>query len=78
MCDFCHTIGDSVTKNLAEAVRSRMVVGMMGWNVHEQGWWRKGPLTPEEDKLLIEYVSLHGEGRWSSVAKSAGMYLILY
>ncbi|CDP02338.1 unnamed protein product [Coffea canephora] len=51
-----------------------MVVGMMGWNVHEQGWWRKGPWTPEEDKLLIEYVSLHGEGRWSSVAKSAGLH----
>ncbi|XP_027077645.1 MYB-like transcription factor EOBII isoform X1 [Coffea arabica] len=50
-----------------------MVVGMMGWNVHEQGWWRKGPWTPEEDKLLKEYVSLHGEGRWSSVAKSAGL-----
>nr|WPD49223.1 MYB48 [Betula platyphylla] len=35
--------------------------------------WRKGPWTPEEDKLLSEYVSLHGEGRWSSVARSAGL-----
>ncbi|KAI3921289.1 hypothetical protein MKX01_001426 [Papaver californicum] len=35
--------------------------------------WRKGPWTAEEDKLLIEYVSLHGEGRWNSVAKFAGL-----
>ncbi|CAI9109892.1 OLC1v1009815C1 [Oldenlandia corymbosa var. corymbosa] len=45
---------------------------MMGWGVSEQGW-RKGPWTPEEDKLLTEYVNLHGEGRWSSVARSAGL-----
>ncbi|CAN4079501.1 unnamed protein product [Withania somnifera] len=50
------------------------MVGMMGWgaNSDEQGW-RKGPWTPEEDKLLSEYVNLHGEGRWSSVARSAGL-----
>ncbi|KAF9684015.1 hypothetical protein SADUNF_Sadunf04G0073800 [Salix dunnii] len=34
----------------------------------EQGW-RKGPWTPEEDKLLSEYVKLNGEGRWSSVSR---------
>ncbi|KAA8530469.1 hypothetical protein F0562_005178 [Nyssa sinensis] len=46
------------------------MVGLMGWGVSEQGW-RKGPWTPEEDKLLTEYVRLHGEGRWSCVARSA-------
>ncbi|XP_028764739.1 transcription factor WER-like [Neltuma alba] len=35
--------------------------------------WKKGPWTLEEDKLLSEYVSLHGEGRWSSVAKFTGL-----
>uniref|UniRef100_A0A2N9HT60 MYB transcription factor n=1 Tax=Fagus sylvatica TaxID=28930 RepID=A0A2N9HT60_FAGSY len=45
---------------------------MLGWGMPEQGW-RKGPWTPEEDKLLSEYVSLHGEGRWSSVARSSGL-----
>ena len=40
--------------------------------------WRKGPWTPEEDKLLSEYVSLHGEGRWSSVARSAGIHIYYY
>lgn len=34
--------------------------------------WKKGPWTLEEDELLNEYVSLHGEGRWSSVAKFTG------
>lgn len=33
---------------------------------------RKGPWTPEEDKLLTEYVASSGEGRWSSVATCAG------
>ena len=49
------------------------MVAMMSWGIKapEQGW-RKGPWTPEEDKLLSEYVTLHGEGRWSSVARCAG------
>ena len=45
----------------------------MGFAVAEQGW-RKGPWTPEEDKLLVEYVSSYGEGRWSCVSKCAGTY----
>ncbi|KAK8717702.1 hypothetical protein V6N13_044960 [Hibiscus sabdariffa] len=44
----------------------------MGWEAPKIGL-RKGPWTPEEDKLLTEYVSLHGEGRWSSVARSTGL-----
>ncbi|XP_074306291.1 uncharacterized protein LOC141641531 [Silene latifolia] len=48
------------------------MVGLMGWVVGEQGW-RKGPWTPEEDKLLSQYVTLHGEGRWSSVSRCAGL-----
>lgn len=35
--------------------------------------WKKGPWTIEEDKLLTEYVNLHGEGRWSSVAQFTGL-----
>ncbi|KAI3452183.1 hypothetical protein Pfo_008848 [Paulownia fortunei] len=45
---------------------------MASWGVSEQGW-RKGPWTPEEDKLLVEYVSQHGEGRWSCASKYAGL-----
>ncbi|KAG6481222.1 transcription factor MYB2-like [Zingiber officinale] len=34
---------------------------------------RKGPWTVEEDLLLANYVSVHGEGRWDSVAKCSGL-----
>ncbi|KAE8664795.1 serpin-Z1B-like [Hibiscus syriacus] len=43
----------------------------MGWGAPKQAW-KKGPWSPEEDKLLTEYVNFHGEGRWSSVSKSTG------
>lgn len=33
---------------------------------------RKGPWTVEEDNLLMNYVAIHGEGRWNSVARCAG------
>ncbi|KAJ1435381.1 SANT/Myb domain [Sesbania bispinosa] len=46
---------------------------MMGSLAAEKLVLRKGPWTHEEDELLIEYVSLHGEGRWSSVAKLTGL-----
>ncbi|XP_024983876.1 transcription factor MYB2-like [Cynara cardunculus var. scolymus] len=36
-------------------------------------FWRKGPWTTEEDSLLTEHVKLHGEGRWNSVARLAGL-----
>ncbi|KAL3844576.1 hypothetical protein ACJIZ3_001979 [Penstemon smallii] len=50
------------------------MVQMGSWGNMEQGW-RKGPWTPEEDKLLIQYVSQNGEGRWSSVSSCAARYL---
>lgn len=48
----------------------------MGWGIPEQEW-RKGPWTPEEDRLLSEYVNLHGEGRWSSVSRCTGKFILL-
>ncbi|XP_023515003.1 transcription factor MYB62-like [Cucurbita pepo subsp. pepo] len=44
-----------------------------GWGKVEEEGWRKGPWTAEEDRLLIEYVRVHGEGRWNSVAQLAGL-----
>ncbi|XP_009794813.1 uncharacterized protein LOC107771351 [Nicotiana tabacum] len=45
---------------------------MKKWGVIEEEW-RKGPWTAEEDRLLIEYVNLHGEGRWNFVARLVGL-----
>ncbi|XP_009604711.1 MYB-like transcription factor EOBI [Nicotiana tomentosiformis] len=44
---------------------------MGNWRVIEEEW-RKGPWIAE-DRLLIEYINLHGEGRWNSVARLAGL-----
>ncbi|CAI9762750.1 unnamed protein product [Fraxinus pennsylvanica] len=44
----------------------------MGWDVIGGGW-RKGPWTAEEDRLLIQYVKLHGEGRWNNVSRLVGL-----
>ena len=53
-----------------------VMAGHMGWGILEEEGWRKGPWTAEEDRLLIEYVRLHGEGRWNSVARLAGNHLL--
>ncbi|GJV09571.1 transcription factor MYB62-like protein [Tanacetum coccineum] len=34
---------------------------------------RRGPWTLDEDNLLIQYITCHGEGRWNSLAKSSGL-----
>ncbi|KAJ8421664.1 hypothetical protein Cgig2_007969 [Carnegiea gigantea] len=34
---------------------------------------RRGPWTVEEDLALINYIATHGEGRWNSLARSAGL-----
>ena len=42
------------------------------------GELRRGPWTVEEDLLLVNYVAAHGEGRWNSLARSAGGIIINY
>ncbi|XP_014499553.1 transcription factor MYB101-like [Vigna radiata var. radiata] len=39
-----------------------------------KGRVRKGPWTPSEDAILVEYVKKHGEGNWNSVHKNSGLY----
>ncbi|KNA07133.1 hypothetical protein SOVF_174630 [Spinacia oleracea] len=34
---------------------------------------RRGPWTVEEDLALINYIATHGEGRWNSLARCAGL-----
>lgn len=46
------------------------------WGVQDDGW-RKGPWTGQEDKLLLEHVRQHGDGRWNSVSKLTGTALII-
>lgn len=53
------------------------MVGHWGWGLMEDEVWRKGPWTAEEDRLLMEYVRIYGEGRWNSVARLAGNFLVV-
>lgn len=39
----------------------------------DKGKLKKGPWTFEEDLRLLRYIRLHGEGRWSALAKAAGL-----
>ncbi|RZC61428.1 hypothetical protein C5167_023192 [Papaver somniferum] len=34
---------------------------------------RRGPWTLDEDKLLVHYISFHGDRRWNHLAKSSGL-----
>ncbi|PON73588.1 MYB transcription factor [Parasponia andersonii] len=34
---------------------------------------RRGPWTPREDSLLVNYIQHHGEGHWRSLPKKAGL-----
>ncbi|RWV87040.1 hypothetical protein GW17_00051011 [Ensete ventricosum] len=38
---------------------------------------KKGPWTPEEDKILVDYIQSHGHGSWRSLPKLAGLSPIL-
>lgn len=33
---------------------------------------KRGAWTAIEDELLVEYIKIHGEGKWSDVPKRAG------
>ncbi|XP_022145896.1 LOW QUALITY PROTEIN: transcription factor MYB4-like [Momordica charantia] len=34
---------------------------------------KKGPWTPEEDQILINYIALYGHGNWRALPKQAGL-----
>ncbi|XP_057464570.1 transcription factor WER-like [Actinidia eriantha] len=38
----------------------------------EKGY-RKGLWTEEEDRILMDYITVHGPGRWNRVAKMTGL-----
>ncbi|XP_062232654.1 MYB-like transcription factor EOBII [Phragmites australis] len=39
----------------------------------EEAAVRKGPWTMEEDHVLVNYISAHGEGAWNNLARAAGL-----
>jgi transcription factor MYB, plant len=39
---------------------------------------KKGPWTPEEDKLLVDYIQTNGHGSWRLLPKLAGQNSSLY
>ncbi|OAY84064.1 Transcription factor LAF1 [Ananas comosus] len=53
---------------------AEVVVGGMGRApcCDKQGM-KKGPWTPEEDKILVDYIQSNGHGSWRSLPKLAGL-----
>ncbi|KAG5234878.1 MYB transcription factor [Salix suchowensis] len=39
----------------------------------EKNGLKKGPWTPEEDQILIDYIKKHGYGNWRTLPKNAGL-----
>lgn len=37
---------------------------------------KRGLWSPEEDEKLVNYITTHGHGSWSSVPKLAGTYVL--
>ncbi|KDP45340.1 hypothetical protein JCGZ_09589 [Jatropha curcas] len=38
-----------------------------------QNQYKKGLWTEEEDKILMDYVNLHGKGKWNHISKKTGL-----
>ncbi|XP_044466951.1 transcription factor WER-like [Mangifera indica] len=39
----------------------------------DENQYKKGLWTVEEDKILMDYVKLHGKGQWNRIAKKTGL-----
>lgn len=40
--------------------------------------YKKGLWTMEEDKILMDYIAVHGKGRWNRIAKMTGEETLEY
>lgn len=38
---------------------------------------KKGAWSPEEDRILVQYIQKHGHGSWRSLPKNAGLLSLL-
>ena len=43
-------------------------------NMEDEMDLKRGPWTAEEDFKLMNYIATHGEGRWNSLSRCAGIY----
>nr|QHF16709.1 MYb transcription factor 23 [Pueraria candollei var. mirifica] len=51
----------------------RSLSGTYGSSEEEMMSITKGPWTEEEDSVLFNYITVHGEGHWNSVARHTGL-----
>ena len=47
-------------------------------NMEDEMDLKRGPWTAEEDFKLTDYIATHGEGRWNSLSRCAGMIHFMY
>ncbi len=57
-------------------VKGRGRMSSTNTQIEEDMDLRRGPWTVDEDFTLINYIANHGEGRWNSLARCAGKYII--
>lgn len=39
---------------------------------------KKGPWSPEEDQILVSYITQHGHANWRALPKLAGNFFIYF
>jgi myb proto-oncogene protein len=75
-----HTINNKKPRESSTAIRgqrggseSRKREGEMGRKPGcSKDGLNKGAWTPLEDKMLMDYLKIHGEGKWSNIVKETG------
>lgn len=43
--------------------------------MEEKSEYKKGLWTVEEDRILMDYITMHGKGKWSRIPKITGKLL---
>jgi len=46
---------------------------MMRTPSNDESGLKKGPWSPEEDKILVDHIQKHGHGSWRALPKLAGL-----
>ncbi|URD98903.1 Myb-like DNA-binding domain [Musa troglodytarum] len=65
----CRIVRDVGRKERIEMARKRENEGKKKTSVMA---WKRGAWSAEEDRKLAEYVTAHGDKRWTTVAAKAG------